>query len=124
MAKILSIDDSKAVHSFLNMCFENKKIQLDHAYNGEEGLSKIFPESSYDLILLDWEMPGLTGPEVLKKIREGNNQTPVMMLTSKNEPSEIEQVLNLGANEFVMKPFSAEILIDKIETVLNIKIDS
>lgn len=116
MTKILSIDDSKAVHAFLNSCLKN--VEMTHAYDGNQGLLCLQPESKVDLILLDWEMPNLDGIETLKRIRALPVTTPIIMLTSKNNPKEIETALKLGANEYVMKPFTPDILVEKIETVL------
>ena len=115
--KILSIDDSKAVHAFLKMCFEGGSYELDFARDAEAGLKKI-SSNQYDMILLDWEMPGKTGPEALAEIRESGNKTPIIMLTSKNNTADIVRVLELGANEYVMKPFTVDIILEKIKTVL------
>jgi DNA-binding response OmpR family regulator len=120
MIQILSIDDSKAVHAFLNGVFEKSPVQLSHAYDGQEGLS-LLEESrgaGLDLILLDWEMPKLSGIETLAKIRQAGIQTPIIMLTSKNSPEEIGRALELGATEYVMKPFTRDILVAKVESVL------
>lgn len=118
MTRILSIDDSKAVHAFLSSILG--KAELTHAYDGAEGFDVLQTkgEVAFDLVLLDWEMPKLTGIETLKKIRDAGLKVPVVMLTSKNDPSEIGSALTLGANEYVMKPFTAEILLEKIESVL------
>jgi two-component system alkaline phosphatase synthesis response regulator PhoP len=93
---------------------------MSHAYDGAEGLSMLEAKKvdQVDLILLDWEMPKLTGIQTLEKIRSMGIKTPIIMLTSKNSPDEIMQALTLGANEYMMKPFTADILIEKIETVL------
>lgn len=120
MLKILSIDDSRSVHAFLGSLFDPSKSSLAHAYNGLEGIQLLEakPAPELDLILLDWEMPKLTGIETLERIRAIGIQTPVIMLTSKNDPAEIERALTLGANEYVMKPFTKDILYAKIESVL------
>lgn len=116
--KILSIDDSKSVHAFLNVCMQDSGHSIEHAYNGEEGLTilKSRPDV-FDLILLDWEMPGLTGPEVLVEIMKLNVKGPVVMVTTKNAMEDISKVLEIGAREYIMKPFTREILLEKIESL-------
>jgi two-component system chemotaxis response regulator CheY len=120
MVKILSIDDSRAVHAFLNQILAETGYEIVHAYNGTEGIQIACGVEKFDLILLDWEMPGLTGPEVFIELRKKGVPTPVIMLTSKNEVHEIGEMLEKGASEYVMKPFTQEILIEKINTILGI----
>lgn len=124
MIRILSIDDSKAVHAFITTIFAPLPHELAHAYDGQEGLQLLQQkgESNFDLILLDWEMPKLTGIETLKQIRQLGFKLPVVMLTSKNAPEEIMNALALGASEYVMKPFTGDILKEKLETVLGRKL--
>ena len=122
--KILSIDDSKAVHAYLTECLKaSPGVTLEHAFNGAEGL-KMVSGAEFDLVLLDWEMPGLTGPEVLTEIRKANAEVPVIMLTSKNAVGDIENVLSRGASEYIMKPFTADILFAKIESVTGVAVQS
>lgn len=124
MARFLSIDDSRAVHAYMRDCFADSNVDLIHAYSGQEGLDLVAkPGQEFDLIFLDWEMPGLSGPEVLTKIRSSGVQTPVIMVTSKNETSDIAEVLAKGAQEYVMKPFTDDILYAKVEDVIGFKVE-
>lgn len=120
--RILSIDDSRAVHAYLTECMKPTGFQLEHCYGGEEGISRLERDGAFDLILLDWEMPDLPGPDVLARIRKMGLSMPVIMLTSKNKPEDIERMLSLGADEYVMKPFTPDILFDKIETLKGVVI--
>lgn len=121
--RILSIDDSKAVHAFINSCLTYPSVQVTHAYSGNEGIKLVHDKpGDFDLILLDWEMPDLNGPDVLIKLIDSGIKTPIVMLTSKNNPNDIIKLLGLGAKEYVMKPFTSDILLEKIEGVLNVKI--
>lgn len=115
---ILSIDDSKAVHAYLDTCFSNK-YELVHVFSAIEGIEliKSNPEK-FSLILLDWEMPVMSGPEALVKIRESGNLVPIIMVTTKNDPSEIADMLNKGATEYVMKPFTPDIIVEKVESII------
>lgn len=118
--KILSVDDSRAVHALIGEILEGAGASVSHVYDGEEALAVLGAAGapSFDLILLDWEMPKLTGIETLKRLRSMGIQTPVVMLTSKNSTDDIMNALTAGANEYVMKPFTGPILIDKLESVL------
>ena len=120
--KILSIDDSRSIHAFLKNCFSETSHELHHAMSGEEGLDRVKGEATpFDLILLDWEMPGLQGPDVLKSIKDSGVSSPVVMLTSKNANEDILKVLSLGALEYVIKPFTQELLFEKLEAALGVE---
>ena len=117
--KILVVDDSKAIHSLLEEMLESHDIIFQHVYDGNEAINAI-SEANFnaDLILLDWEMPKLTGIEalpILKKCRPG---VLVLMMTSKNSLKDIVEALEKGASDYIMKPFTKDILIGKINAVL------
>jgi two-component system chemotaxis response regulator CheY len=117
--KILSIDDSKAVHAYLGECFKGTPHNITHSMSGEEGLKLMnSPTEKFDLVLLDWEMPGMTGPELLEIARKSGLKVPIIMLTTKNKPEDIMDVLKKGAQEYVMKPFTPDIIFSKISSVL------
>jgi two-component system chemotaxis response regulator CheY len=120
--RILSIDDSRAVHAYLTECLKQTGFQLEHAFGGGEGLRILAADRAFDLILLDWEMPDLTGPEVVAKIIEMKLQIPIIMLTSKNSTDDIVAMLSLGVSEYVMKPFTSDILFEKIESVKGVTV--
>lgn len=114
--KVLSIDDSRAVHSFLKDCVRDTKAELDTAADGKAGLEKL-KDAEYDLVFLDWEMPGMQGPEVLQEIIDIKAAQCVIMLTTKNDFSDISKVLEIGAKDYIMKPFTPDLIIEKIEAV-------
>ncbi len=119
---ILSIDDSKAVHAFLDRCLQDpimKGFQFVHTYGVKEGLLKLQElGSKVSLVLLDWEMPELSGFEGLPLILRQNPGLSVIMLTSKNEPNDILKILELGAKDYMMKPFTTDILKEKLTFAL------
>lgn len=115
--KILTVDDSKAVHAFMKTLFADTKHALAHAYDGHEALDAI-KASLPDLVLLDWEMPNMDGLATLIEIRNQGFDVPVVMVTSRNDVSNIVSALEKGANEYVMKPFSKDILAEKLSMVL------
>ena len=117
--KILCIDDSKAIHAFLNECLKPIAESIDHSYNGQEAIEKIkININAYDVIILDWEMPVKDGPTTFNELKEIGLKTPAFMLTSKNDPIDILRMIEAGVAEYMMKPFTAEILIDKITLAL------
>lgn len=113
---ILCIDDSKAVHAYLKECVQDVSASFTSKFDGKAGFLFLKTEESKicDLIFLDWEMPEMTGPEVMTEIKALGIKTPVIMLTSKNEVENITKMLALGAAEYIMKPFTKEIILEKI----------
>lgn len=121
--KVLVVDDSRAVHAFMNAIFAGTGHELTHAKDGSEAV-KIFEKNPnlFDLVLLDWEMPILTGPETLEALRQVNKTVPIIMVTTKNDVSSITQAIAKGANEYVMKPFTKDILLEKIAIISQNKV--
>lgn len=117
--KILCIDDSKSVHAFLKDCLKEIASDFTSANDGEQGLQVLIDEeSAYDCVFLDWEMPKKTGPEVLREARKLGVRTPIIMLTSKNKIEDIDEMIKNGVSEYVMKPFTKDIIIEKLSMVL------
>lgn len=121
--KILLVDDTKTVHAYIKELFKsNSEIEFSDAYNGKEALEMVGTKT-YDLILLDWEMPILNGPETLKQMVAIGVQTPIVMVTTKNAPGDLMQMLTLGAKDYVMKPFTKDILAAKIEMLVGVELN-
>ena len=117
--KILSVDDSKSIHAYLEECLVPVTESIVHVYNGQEAVDKIKENlRAFDIIFLDWEMPIKDGPTTFKEFKELGVETPVIMLTSKNNPDDILQMIEAGVSEYMMKPFTADITIEKIRQVL------
>lgn len=112
--KLLLIDDSKTIHAYLDDLLAGTGHSLSHAFSGEEGLETA-PKLNPDVVLLDWEMPGIQGIEVLERLRSSGFKKPILMLTTKNKPDDITRAITLGATEYVMKPFTKDILLEKLE---------
>lgn len=117
MFKILIVEDEPQMRMGLRDNLEFEGYTVDTAEDGRVGLEKIL-ENPYDLILLDVMMPHLSGFDVCKKAREKGIRTPVIMLTAKGE--EIDKVLGLelGADDYITKPFSLRELLARIKAVL------
>lgn len=114
--KILIVDDEKAIADIIKFNLEKEGYEVDTASDGEEGINKIFTWRP-DLVLLDIMMPKKDGFQVLKEIRK-SLQTPVIMLTAKEE--EVDKVLGLelGADDYVVKPFSMRELMARVKANL------
>ncbi len=113
--RTLVVDDSTVVRLYLRKILMPHGFEVVEARNGREGLERI-REQAVDLVLLDWNMPVMSGLELLQHIRtEPAVGSPcVMMVTSENDLQEVAQALKNGANEYVMKPFTPEIILDKL----------
>ncbi len=116
MTKLLLIDDDKELAELLAEFLSLEDFNVDMVHDGEAGLTAI-NNNQYDMVLLDVMMPKLTGFEVLKKLRV-DNQTPVLMLTAKGD--EVDRVLGLemGADDYLPKPFSDRELLARIKAIL------
>ncbi len=119
MIRILMVDDTRSVHAFLKAIFSKvPETQCQSAMNGSEALSIVNSGAQFDIILLDWEMPILNGPQTLEALKKANCGIPVMMMTTKNNPQDIQEMIELGACEYLMKPFTPDILIEKLKFIL------
>jgi two-component system chemotaxis response regulator CheY len=121
---VMSVDDSKVVHSFVTEVFAETNVKLEHCFNGKEAIDAISRADRQppDLILLDWEMPVMSGIEALPELRKKLPNTPIIMSTSKNAMADIVTAIDCGATDYVMKPFTRDILISKIESVIGRKV--
>jgi len=113
--RALVVDDSTAIRAYLCRILVLRGFEVAEASNGREGLDKL-REQAADLVLLDWNMPVMNGLELLQCIRADPalSRTCVMMVTRENDHHEILQALEAGADEYVMKPFTPEIIFDKL----------
>ncbi|MBS4034523.1 MAG: response regulator transcription factor [Ignavibacterium sp.] len=117
MPKILICEDEPAMRMGLKDNLEFESYEVDSAEDGETGLNKIL-ENQYDLIILDVMMPKMSGFDVCKSARKKGITTPIILLTAKGE--EIDKVLGLelGADDYVTKPFSLRELLARIKAIL------
>jgi DNA-binding response OmpR family regulator len=117
MIKILIVEDELHMLQGLKDNLELEGFAIDGVSNGKQGLEMI-RNNQYNLVLLDVMLPGMSGFEVCKTIRRENNQTPVILITAKGE--EIDKVLGLelGADDYVTKPFSLRELLARIKSIL------
>lgn len=117
MSKILIIEDEEAMLAGLRDNLEFEGYEVETAARGDEGYKKL-KEGRYDLVLLDVMLPGISGFDICKKTRNDGNETPIILLTARGE--ELDKVLGLeiGADDYVTKPFSLRELLARIKTIL------
>ena len=114
--RILVVDDERRMVGFIRLNLEQDGFEVVEAYNGTEALERL-RDSLPDLILLDVMMPDIDGFEVLRTIREVS-QVPVIMLTAKGEEDDKVKGLELGADDYITKPFSPRELVSRVRAVL------
>ncbi len=114
--RILVVDDEERMVRFIRMNLEHDGFEVSEAFNGKEAIQKI-RDVTPDLILLDVMMPDLDGFEVLEVVREVST-VPVIMLTAKGEEDDRVRGLELGADDYVTKPFSPRELVSRVKAVL------
>ncbi|MGB6130317.1 MAG: response regulator [Acidobacteriaceae bacterium] len=118
MAKALVVDDSRAVRMLLSRTLKQLGYEVQEAANGREALEAIEAgNSGVQLVLADWNMPEINGLDLLKRLRQNPAlaSLAVVMVTTETEIDRIAEALEAGANEYVMKPFTRDILAEKLE---------
>lgn len=117
MPNILIVEDEPNMRMGLKDNLEFEGYVVDFVDNGEDGLNKIL-ENKFDLVLLDVMLPKMSGFEVCKNVRQKKNSAPIILLTAKGE--EVDKVvgLELGADDYVTKPFSVRELLARIKAIL------
>src|SRR5690625_2813464 len=114
--KILVVDDEERIRRLIRMYLEREELSVDEAEDGEQAL-KMALDNDYDVILLDIMMPEMDGIEVCEKLRVEKN-TPVIMLTAKGEESNRVQGFEVGADDYIVKPFSPREVVLRVKAVL------
>jgi two-component system, chemotaxis family, chemotaxis protein CheY len=115
----LIIDDSRAMRRILRQIVEPLGFEILEAGNGQEGLACLHQAGSVEVTLVDWNMPVMNGLEFVKAVRSDDSwkDMKLVMVTTETEPSQMARALMAGVDEFVMKPFTADILIDKMRLI-------
>src|SRR5690606_9087871 len=114
--RVLVIEDNESVCSRIEMFFSKEGIQGEFIHDGLEGYNR-FNEEKWDLLIVDWMLLGMDGVTICRKIRETKNMVPIIMLTAKDSESDQVLGLEIGADDYVTKPFSPLTLMARIKAV-------
>lgn len=115
--RILIVEDEKKVAAFIRKGLEEETYAVDAAHDGEEGLL-LAETNQYDLIVLDLMLPKMNGLEVLEKLRDKRNNTPILLLTAKDSVEDKVTGLNKGADDYLTKPFAFSELLARVRSLL------
>ena len=117
--RILIVEDETSIAKFLRDGLEEEGFAVDIAENGKKGLELALANiDEYDVILLDWMLPGLNGIEICRNIRLENKTVPIIFLTAKDTVDDAVFGLETGANDYIRKPFSFEELLARIRVLM------
>ncbi len=117
MPKILLVEDDKDLAKVVTEYLKSEHFTYEVAYDGLSG-HEFLIQGHFDLIILDWDLPGMSGVEILKEFRSANGVTPVLMLTGKKEINEKEEGLDTGADDYLTKPFHMRELTARLRALL------
>lgn len=115
--RVLLIDDSKVMRTIVRTTLAEFDLDIVEAENGAEALEVVASGPLPDLILVDWHMPVMDGLEFIREFRKSPAHAParVLMVTTVNDVEKVQDALEAGANEYLMKPFTKDALVDKIQ---------
>jgi DNA-binding response OmpR family regulator len=120
--RIFLAEDETAIVNFLKEGLEEEGFAVDVAFNGREALEMAMTNlNEYDIMLLDWMMPGMSGIEICRSIRKENKSIPIIFLTAKDTVDDTVFGLEAGANDYLKKPFAFEELLARIKVLLRSK---
>ena len=105
--KILMVEDEVEIAQTVKMELEEQDYEVSVAYDGLTGLT-MARETDFELILLDWMLPGLTGVEICRRLRQTKNRVPVIFVTAQDTISDRVKGLDAGADDYLIKPFSMD----------------
>ena len=117
--RILTVEDEPSISNFIRDGLEEEGFAVDVADNGKKGLQLALDNlDEYDVILLDWMLPGMSGIEICRNIRLENKVVPIIFLTAKDTVDDVVFGLESGANDYIRKPFSFEELLARIRVLM------
>jgi DNA-binding response OmpR family regulator len=120
--RILLVEDETSIANFIREGLEEEGFAIDVANNGKTGLQMAIDNlAEYDVVLLDWMLPGLNGIEICRAIRKESKEIPVIFLTAKDTTDDAVFGLEAGANDYIRKPFAFEELLARIRVLMRNK---
>src|SRR5262245_56469374 len=116
MMQALVIDDSRAVRMIVGKILREQGFEVHDAGDGQEGLAKLHENPEIGLVLVDWNMPVMDGLQFIQAVRSVRawDAMQLVMVTTETESEQVQRAISAGANEYVMKPFTAEVLVAKL----------
>lgn len=115
--RVLVIEDEVAIAQLLKIHLSELDLIVDVVHDAESGLRKL-GNTSYSLCLLDWMLPGLQGIDFLKNVQNCKGRLKIMMLTAKTDPDSIVSAIEAGADDYLTKPFDAQVLLARVRNLL------
>ncbi len=114
--KAIVVDDSRAMRMILKRALTQAGFEVFEAGDGKQAMEQLEKTGPLDLALVDWNMPVMTGYEMILEVRSRSNMNgmAIMMVTTETEATQVQRALDAGANEYVMKPFTEEALREKL----------
>ena len=115
--RALIVDDSRAMRALVGKMIGDLGIETIYAAHGREALQQLEASGVPDVALVDWNMPEMNGLELVQALRADARwaELPIVMVTTETEMSQVMRALEAGANEYIMKPFTPDILRDKLD---------
>lgn len=123
--RALVIDDSRAMRTILRGILTALEFDVVEAADGRQAVDILSEDHNFDLALVDWNLPEMSGLEIVTEVRKNPQlaSLPLLMVTTETEFERVTQALQAGANEYIMKPFDRDMLLDKL-VMLGIPIDA
>jgi two-component system chemotaxis response regulator CheY len=114
--RALIIEDSRAMRAILAGILGDAGIEVDLAVDAEEALAILEKGSDFDFVLVDWNLPAMSGLDLVRRVRElpAFAEMRLMMVTTETQLSRVQEALDAGADEYIMKPFDKEMLLEKL----------
>jgi len=117
--RALVVDDSSAMRAMLRLALKKQGFEVAEAKHGVEALSRLAAGGEFDLMLVDWNMPEMDAFELLRRVRSdtAHDRTRIIMVTTETGMEQMSEALAAGANDYIMKPFTFEVVADKLRLV-------
>jgi two-component system, chemotaxis family, chemotaxis protein CheY len=117
--RMLIVDDSKFMRSFIRAHTERLSFETEQAADGREALAKLNASPPFDIVLIDWDMPVMDGIELLTAMREHRrfDKVKILMVTARTGQAEVVEALSRGADEYLMKPITSEMIAEKLRAI-------
>jgi DNA-binding response OmpR family regulator len=118
MTRILVVEDDHRVGAVLEQGLREEGYQVDRALDGDQAIAR-GSDADYQLVLLDFMLPGASGPEVARALRQAGRRMPILMLTARDAPEDLRHARECGVNAVMGKPFRFAELMDRVQALLD-----